>query len=207
MSKVPTQLILSLFRQGLGELLVLHVSPQTVCLGNIVLEKGRVLLKDKGYVAGLKPAQMAPCWEGGILGMVGAAVGQRWESMTFYGLEKCRLPVDLGKTRHGALVAAQNQYGESLIDFVGSVYRGYQLMLDHHFLPVVLLSEVQTRDGQPGLAVSDLRMVPMDLSVIRQLNDVVRKSVEKRLVVDVEDMKVTAEVFDRLFENYLKQKS
>lgn len=207
MSKVPTQLILSLFRQGLGELLVLHVTPQAVCLGNIVLEKGRVLLKDKGYVTGLKPAQLTPCWEGGILGMVGGSAGQRWESMTFYGLDKCSLPVDLGKTRHGALMAAQNQYGENLIDFVGSVYRGYQLMLDHHFLPVVLLSEVQSRDGQPGLAIGDLRMVPMDLSLIRQLNDVVRKSVEKRLVVDVEDMDMSPEAFDKLFENYVKQKN
>lgn len=207
MSKVPTPLILSLFRQGLGELLVVHVSTDSVCVGNIVLEKGRVLLKDKGYVTGLKAAQVAPSWEGGILGMVAGPVGQMWESMTFYGLDKCQLPVDLGKTRHGALVAAQNQYGESLIDFVGSVYRGYQLMLDHHFLPVVLLNEVHTRDGVPGLAVGDMRMVPMDLSVIRRLNDVVRKSVEKRLVLDVEDMKVTAEDFDRLFQAYLPKKA
>jgi hypothetical protein len=205
-SQVPLQTVLSLFRQGLGELLVLHASGQSVVLGNVVLEKGRVLLKDKAYVTGLKPAQVAPCWEGGLLGMVGGPAGQAWESMTFYGLEKCRLPVDLSKTRHGALAAAQNQYGESLIDFVGSVYRGYQLMLDHHFLPVVLLREVHTKDGVPGLGVGDLRMVPMDLSVIRRLNDVVRKSVEKRLVLDVEDLNVAPETFDKLFENYLKKK-
>lgn len=202
---IPTSLVLSLFKQGLGELFVLHVSSSTVCLGNVVLEKGRVLLKDKGHLTGLKPAQLAPCWEGGILGMVADSGGHEWQSMTFYGLERCDLPVDLGKTRHGALVAAQNQYGESLIDFVGSVYRGWQLMLDNHFLPVVLLSEVRTRDGVRGLAVGDLRMVPMELSIIRKLNDVQRQSVEKRLVLDVEDLEVKREVFDELFAHYLKK--
>ena len=204
---IPTGLIVSLFKQGLGELLVLHVTDKSVCLGNVVMEKGRVLLKDKGYLTGLRPAQLAPCWEGGILGMVAESGGHEWQSLTFYGLERCDLPVDLGKTRHGALVAAQNQYGESLIDFVGSVYRSYRLMLDNHFLPVVLLSEVNSKEGAPGLAVGDLRMVPMDLSVIRNLNDVVRKSVEKRLVLDVEDLEVKAEVFDELFGQYLKKQS
>jgi hypothetical protein len=202
---IPTALVLSLFKQGLGELLVLHATGSGVCLGNVVLEKGRVLLKDKGYLGGLAPAQLAPCWEGGLLGMVAESGGHEWQSLTFYGLEKCSLPVDLGKTRHGALVAAQNQYGESLIDFVGSVYRGYRLMLDHHFLPVVLLAEVHARDGARGLAVGDLRMVPMDLSVIRNLNDVVRKSVEKRLVLDVEDAELKPELFNELFGQYLKQ--
>jgi len=196
---------LSLFKQGLGELLVLHVTSSTVCLGNILLEKGRVMLKDSGHLSGLKPTQLTPCWEGGILGMVAESGKHQWQSMTFYGLEKCDLPVDLGKTRHGALSAAENQYGESLIEFVGSVYRGYQLMLDNHFLPVVLLTEARAKDGERGLPVGDLRMVPMDLSVIRRLNDEVRRSVEKRLVVDVEDLDVKAEVFDEMFAQYLKK--
>ena len=204
---IPTELVLSLFKQGLGELLVLHVTSSTVCLGNIMLEKGRVMLKDSGHLTGLKPAQLTPCWEGGILGMVSESGSHQWQSLTFYGLEKCDLPVDLGKTRHGALVAAQNQYGESLIDFIGSVYRGYQLMLDHHFLPVVLLAETRSKDGGRGLPVGDLRMVPMDLSVIRKLNDVVRRSVEKRLVLDVENLEVNAEVFNELFAQYLKKQS
>lgn len=203
---IPTALVLSLFKQGLGELFVLHVTKSTVCLGNIVLEKGRVLLKDSGHLTGLKPAQLSPCWEGGILGMVAESGKHQWQSLTFCGLEKCDLPVDLGKTRHGALVAARNQYGESLIDFVGSVYRGYQLMLDNHFLPMVLLSEARARDGAAGLPVGDLRIVPMDLAVIRKLNDEVRRSVEKRLVLDVEDLEVNAEVFDEMFEQYLKKK-
>ena len=137
--------------------------------------------------------------------MVSDAGGHQWQSLTFLGLERCNLPIDLGKTRHGALGAAQNQYGESLINFEGSVYRSYRLMLDNHFLPVVLLTEVRSKEGARGLAVGDLRMVPMDLSIIRNLNDVVRKSVEKRLVLDVEDLEVKPEVFDELFGQYLKK--
>jgi hypothetical protein len=199
----PTSLILSLFRQGLGELLTLHVTGRAVVLGNVVLEKGRLMLKDKGYLTGFTPAQMEPCLDGGTLGIVTASAGHPWESLTFSGLELCDLPVDLGKTRHGALVAAQNQYGESLISFIGSVYRGYQLMLDNHFLPVVLLTELKTKDGQSGLPISDLRMVPMDIAVIRNLNDLVRKSVEKRLVVDVEDVRMNADEFANLFSTYV----
>lgn len=196
-------LILELFGRGLGELLVLHARKDEVYLGNVVLEKGRLVIKDQGLLPGFKPAQLEPCREEGILGMITVSQNKVWESITFNGLQRCDLPVDLGKTRHGALTAAANQYGESLIDFVGSVYRGYQLMLDHHFLPVVMLWEIRTREGQRGLAVCDLRVVPMDLGIIRKINDVVRKSVEKQLILEVQDLEVVSEEFDRLFPDHV----
>lgn len=196
-------LILELFGKGLGELLILHVRQNDVCLGNIVLEKGRLIIRDQGLLSGFKPAQFEPCAQDGVLGMVTAATGQIWESLTFHGLNHCEVPVDLSRTRHGALTAAQNQDGDSLIEFVGSVYRGYQLMLDHHFLPVVLLREIQSKEGQSGLAVCDLRIVPMDLAVIRKINDVVRKSVERQLTLDVQDVEVISEEFDKLFPGHV----
>jgi hypothetical protein len=198
-----TELITKLYNQGLGELLILHTKQNEVCLGHLIYEKDKLILKDEKLLAEMKPSQLLPCWESGLLGMVCSSEGQTWESLSFYGLEHCDLPVDLGKTRHGALVAAQNQYGESLINFKGSVYRGYQLMLDHHFLPVVLMKIIRSKTGDVGLAVSDLRTVPMSISMIHMLNDIARSSVEKRLTLNVEDSQVSQDEFEKLFGDYL----
>lgn len=194
-----------LYAQGLGELFVLHSKNDKPIMGQLYFEKGKLTLRDQGLVAGMTLNQVKPCWDNGLLGMLCSAKGQEWESMTFYGLEHCDLPQDLGKTRHGALVAAQNQYGESLINFVGSVYRGYQLMMEHHFLPVILMQELRSREGEVGLAVSDLRTVPMSISMIRKLNDIVFKSVEKQLTMEVDDKQVDQDEFERMFGDYLKQ--
>lgn len=193
-----------LYAQGLGELFVLHINNDKPLLGRLYFEKGKLALRDQGMLAGMSVSQMQPCWEGGLLGALTGSKGKEWESMTFHGLEQCDLPVDLGKTRHGALVAAQNQYGESLINFVGSVYRGYQLMMEHHFLPVVLLKETRTKAGEVGLGISDLRAVPMSINMIRNLNDMVRKSIEKRLTMEVNDREVNQEEFEQMFGDYLK---
>lgn len=198
-----TDLITRLYNQGLGELLILHTKQHEVCLGHLAYEKDKLILKDEKLLADMKPSQLLPCWESGLLGMVCSSEGETWESMSFYGLEHCDLPVDLGKTRHGALVAAENQYGERLINFKGSVYRGYQLMLDHHFLPVVLMKVIRSKSGDTGLAVSDLRTVPMSISMIHMLNDIARSSVEKRLTLDVEDSQVSQDEFEKLFGDYL----
>lgn len=196
-------LITPLFKQGLGEVLVLHVTESAALLGFLVYEKGRLVIKDQKFLASIKPSQLTPCWENGVVGMICDSKGHEWQSLTFYGLERCNLKVDLEKTRHGALAAAENQYGDNLLDFVGSIYRGYQLMLDNHFLPVVMLKPIQSVDGVQGLAVCDLRAAPMSLSVIRSVNAYVRKAVEKHLVLEVQDADLTDEQFSKLFENYL----
>lgn len=196
-------LIQPLFKQGLGEVLVLHISESSALLGFLTYEKGKLVIRDQKYLAGIKPSQLTPCWESGTLGMVCDSRGHEWQSLSYYGLEQCDLKADLSKTRHGALSAAENQYGDNLLDFVGSIYRGYQLMLDNHFLPVVMLRPIRAKDGNEGLAVCDLRAAPMPLSVIRAVNADVRKSVEKHLVLEVEDMSMTDEQFNTLFENYL----
>lgn len=198
-------LIKSLFTQGLGELLVLHVMTKTVYLGNIAYEKGRLVIKDKGYLAGVKSTQLLPCWEEGILGALCRSNDMEWESLTFYGRGQCDLPVNLSSTRQGAYMIAQNQYGENLLEFTGSVYRGYQLMLDNHYLPVVLLNRIQTKTGETGLAVGDLRTAPMDLSIIRNVNNAVRESVEKRMLLEVENLEVGSGDFEKLFGKYLPE--
>ncbi|HKK15694.1 MAG TPA: hypothetical protein VJ981_03240 [Gammaproteobacteria bacterium] len=196
-------LIKSLFKQGLGELLVLHVMTKTVYLGHIAYEKGRLVIKDKGYLTGVKSTQLLPCWEEGILGVVCSSEGMEWDSITFCGRGQCNIPVDLSSTRQGAFMMAQNQNGENLLDFVGSVYRGYQLMLDNHYLPVVLLNQINTKSGETGLVVSDLRIAPIDLSIIRNVNNAVRESVERRTLLEVEDLEVGSGDFEKLFGKYL----
>lgn len=195
-----------LYARGLGELYVLHTKKDKPIIGQLYFEKGKLTLRDQGLLEGMTLNQLKPCWDSGLLGMVCSAKGQEWESMTFYGLEHCDLPQDLSKTRHGALVAAQNQYGESLINFVGSIYRGYQLMMEHHFLPVVLLKEIKSREGHVGLAISDLRAVPMSIAMIRKLNDIVYKSVEKQLTMEVDDTVVDEKEFEQMFGDYLHKK-
>lgn len=98
------------------------------------------------------------------------------------------------------------QYGENLVNFTGSVYRGYQLMLDNHYLPVVTLKFIKTKTGESGLAVGDLRAAPIDLSIIRKVNEIVRKSIAKQLLLEVEDVQVNAEKFDEMFEKFLPKK-
>ncbi len=199
-------LISSMFMQGLGEHLMLHKTERNVYLGYILYEKGMFVIKDQELLPGVKPALLYPCWQNGYLGAVCSSKAHEWESLTFYGLEQCELEVDLSSTRHGALIAAENQYGDKLIDFVGSVYRGFQLLLDYHYLPVVLLKHVRTKAGEDGLAVSDLRMVPMEISIIQTINDIVRKSVEKRLTFGVADLQLNPDEFKELFGNYLTDK-
>jgi len=200
-----TNLIRTLIEQGLGDFLVLHTAKGHVYLGNIVFEKGNFVIKDQGLLAGMKvePDLFAPCWENGFLGCIYYTENKEWDTLSFNGLEECKLPVDLSATRGNALALAENQYGDKLCDFVGSAYRGFQLMLDNHFLPVVLLKHVLTRAGESGLAVSDLRMVPMDISIISRLNNVVRNSVEKKLSFAVGDMEMNPDKFNELFGNYL----
>ena len=43
------------------------------------------------------------------------------------------------------LAHLRNQYGDTLMGFVGSVYRGFKLMLDSNLIPIVVLDEVETK--------------------------------------------------------------
>jgi hypothetical protein len=197
-------LLAVLFKYGLGEHLILHIREQESILGNLYYDKGRLLLKDQELLTGFKPEYLKPCWEKGLIGMICSPRNKAWESLSFYGLEKCNLPVDLESTRHGSLTAAQNQYGEKLVDFVGSIYRGFNLMLDNHFLPVILLRQVHAKTGEIGLAVTDLRTAPMPISLIQKIHDLVREQIDMRLSLNVQDTDLAASDFESIFKQYLK---
>jgi len=199
-------IIANLFKYGLGEYPVLHIKDGRSILGRVVFDKGRMLLKDQGLLADFSPELLKPCWERGLIGMICRPQQKEWESLSFYGLEMCDLPVDLESTRHGFLTAAQNQYGEKLIDFVGSIYRGFNLMLDNNFLPVILLQRVNSKSGEIGLGVTDLRTAPMPISLIQEIHDIVREVVDMRLSMDIEDTNLASTDFESIFKQYLVDK-
>jgi hypothetical protein len=198
-----TEVIHALYKQGLGEHLVLHLNKGNVILSNLTYKNGKIAFKYKNYLADFAPEQIKPCWDSGTMGVISNAIGQEWECLTFYGLEYCQLNPDLSTTRHGAMVAAENQYGDKLIDFVGSVYRGFQLMLDNHFIPAILLNPLKTKSGETGLIVTDLRAAPMAISTLQTIHDVVRSSVEDNLAVDIDDADLNTAEFENLFGGFM----
>jgi hypothetical protein len=192
-----------MFMQGLGQLLMMHITGKNLILGYVSYEKGKLMIRDTGLLGNVKPAQLAPCWDYGLLGCLYSTDKFEWNSLTFCGLEQTDIPVELSDTRQGAMFAAENQYGENLINFTGSVYRGYHLMMENHYLPVVILKSIKIKTGESGLAVGDLRAAPINLSIIRRVNDIVRESFEKQLLLEVEDIQVNSEKFDEMFRSFL----
>lgn len=195
-----------LVRQGLSEHLVLQIVNGKACVGHILYDKNRLYLKDTGLVADINPVNLKSCWENGIVGMITPSNKRHWESLTFLGVENCQIPVDLSTTRHGVMEMVKNQYGESLVTFEGSVYRGFKLLLDNHFLPVILLHQIKSKSGIDGLAVADLRIAPMPIKTIRLINDIVSKVVERKLTIEVEEAIMDENNFAKMFGNYLDKK-
>ena len=197
-------LLLDLYRRGLGELMVMHRTEKEVLVGNIVMDKGKLTLKDLGLMRGVSPASVAACWDLGIVGAICNLANEEWESLSFLGVDHCEFEVDLSTTRRGVLMSAVGQYGDKILDFKGSFYRGSKLALEAHLLPVVLLHPIKTSLGVPGLAVADLKMASIPLDTIVRLNDLVNMSVEKKLAMDVMDLDIPDGEFEKLFGSYLK---
>ena len=198
------EVIQKMFEQDLGELLVLHRTDTRVYLGPLLLDKGKITVKDAGLLPDIKVSDLDPCFDNGFIGCVSHSEGQEWDSLTFHGMELCDLPVSLSSTAHSTLASAGNEYGENLTDFLGSVYRGFKLMLDNQFLPALLLRHIQTHTGESGMAVTDLRMMLMEITMIRNLNNVVRETVEKHLTSGVDDVEIQDDQFEELFGDFIK---
>jgi hypothetical protein len=201
---VSKALINQLFNLGLGELLVLHARKSGPLLGQVVQEKGRLTLKDHSMLQGVETAQVGPCYDIGICGAVCFQEGHQWESLTFVGPEHCLLDMDLTATHVGLMRAARNAFNERLIDFTGSVYRGYQLMMDNHILPVVLMKEIPLEGGGTGLAVSNLRIAGISFEVLGAVHSELRDLMERKLSLDVQDVVLNESDFDSLFAQFIE---
>jgi hypothetical protein len=200
---VSAKLLKTLYEAGLGHHLVLHRTSDRVFLGSLKFEKGKMVIRDNGYLENIKPATLDPCFDNGTIGMICKSDQYEWESLTFYGIEKTSIKTDLSKTRNAALVAAENQYGDKLINFTGSIYRGFHLLLENHFLPVILLQAILSKRGEIGLVVADLRTIPMDIKKISTLNDDVMRTIEKYTLLDVNDeLKISDNDFEEMFGKF-----
>lgn len=201
---VPRELLKDLFARGLGDVLILHVSSSKVLLGNVLFEKGKMILKDHGYFDDIKPEQVAPCLESGAIGALCSLGDRDWESLTVLGIDHCYVTADLSATPTNLLGLSRNQYGDTLMDFDGSVYRGFKLMLECNLLPVVVMDVVKTKLGTSALSICDLRLASIPLSTIHTVYDQQQHFVERHLTVSVEDFEVDSDEFNEMFGAYLE---
>jgi len=138
-----------------------------------------------------------------VVGAVCALHGREWSSLSFVGANQCRIPVDLGRTRHDLLRRLVSNEGERVIDFIGSVYRGFKVMLDAHLLPIVLPLAIETDQDATGLAVCDFRFAAAPLEVVLEINSLVRSAVDRRMNVSIENVDLPDDEFRQLFGVYL----
>ena len=197
-------LLKNLCSRGLGDLLILHVSASTVLLGNIVFKKDKMILKDHGFAKGVTPEQVAPCLESGAIGALCSLDDRDVDSLSVLGIDHCHVHGDLSATRTNLLAHSRNQYGDTLMSFEGSVYRGFKLMLDSNLIPVVVLDMVEIKSGNSGLGIYDLRLASVPLSTIHFAYEHQKQFVERHLTVMVEDCDVDPEEFNALFGDYLE---
>jgi len=176
-NKLPLKLFRDLFERGVGELLMIQQTVDRVLLGNLVMDKGALLLRDRGLMKGVSQASVAACWDIGVIGAVCDLKGNEWASLTFLGADHCKIPVDLSSTRNRLLKGITSTAGESVIVFKGSVYRGFQLLLDANLLPLVLPFPIETDEKVIGLAVCDFRFASVSIDIISTVNDLVRTSI------------------------------
>lgn len=199
------QLFSKLFLRGLGELLVLHNIGGQALLGQIIVEKNKAVFKDRGFLRDVTSAQVATSVEFGNLGAVADIGGREWQTLTFLGISRCRIPIDLSATRTGLLRTTRSAQGDSLESFEGSWYRGFQLMLENHFLPVISMIPIPTAyEGATGLAVCDLKLSTLPLLAMQRVHDSIRATIDQYLTVEVEDLAVNSEDFSAMFSTYLK---
>jgi hypothetical protein len=197
------KLLLKLCKYGLGNLYVLHPTKTHVYFGNISFDKGRLSIVDTNLLKSLRADLFEPVAKEGLVGMICRSENQAWESLTFYGLGKCHITPDFSNTRANAIIAAQDQFGETIIDFKGSVYRGLQLLLDHSFLPAIIIHPVKSKDNEFGLAVTDLRTVPLDIKLLIELNDSVVHSIEAYKTLAVDDLDLSESDFHKYFDGFI----
>jgi len=176
----------SLFRHGLSELPVLYTRANGTYLGYMVYEKGHLAFKDIGLFSCAEPNLTD--WNKYTLGMVCYREMLQWKSLSFYGIDYCRLSSNINRDLKISLTEAQNKFGDRLFDFVGSIYRAYKLFLDNEFLPVVLLQQIFSTNHCPGLGIGDLRAAHLPPDVITDAHKLLAQTLERRLTFGLDEL-------------------
>ena len=191
----------SLYRMGLGELYLLHCQGEHCHIGQLVYDKGQLVFRSsKGPLEiGLEALDL----EQGFLGAITEPASGAWQSMSFYGPGRCRRDgISLDERHRALLTETKNEYGDCAFDFVGTFYRGFQLLLDAGLLPVVVFREIQIVDGLTGLAVVDLRSRIKQREVCERITNSIREAVKRCTTFTVEEVFLDQTEFDALFGRF-----
>ena len=199
---IASNLVSELFDAGLGESFVLHAVDGRPFIGQFVLDKGRLTLKDRGLLHDVTAEQLKDCFRQGICGALCHEQGREWESLTFVGPQRCSLGFPMDPVYKDIMAGARNSFGERLLDFTGSIYRGYQLLMDNYFLPVVLLQELEVEGGLTGLAVTNLRAAKVPMDTLGSIHSQLHQVMDLHLTLEVKDVELSANDFDELFGQF-----
>ena len=177
----------SLFGHGLGEYPVLCTRIDNIYLGNMVFEKGHLFFKDRGVLTDADDIPDSHPWLEQLLGMVCYRDTYKWQSLTFYGVDHCRLE-GVESVHQKRLTEIKNQEMDRMSDFIGSVYRAFQTLLDNDFLPVGLLQPIKTHNEEHGICICDLQSAGLTSATKEAVKKLIHIAVDKQLTIKLEDI-------------------
>ena len=179
----------SLFSHGLGEYPVLCQRIDNIYLGNMVFEKGHIFFKDRGVLTGADAIPDNYPWHDQILGMVCFRDSYKWQSLTFYGVDHCQLD-GVDPVHRQRLMEIKNQDMNRMSDFIGSVYRAFQTLLEYNFLPIGLLHQVKTHNDEHGIYICDLQSAGLSEATKETVKELIHNAVDRQLTIKLEDITV-----------------
>lgn len=180
-------IINSLISHGLGEYPVLCKRIDNVYLGNMIFEKGHIFFKDRGVLTDDDDIPDSLPWLEQLLGMVCYRDNYKWQSLTFYGVDHCHLE-HVKSLHRQALTQIKNHDQDRMSDFIGSVYRAFQTLLEHGFLPVGLLHPIKTVNEEHGLCICDLQSAGLSAATKETVKKMIHNAVDRQLTIKLEDI-------------------
>lgn len=200
---LPRRLCCSLVEHGLADLPLLQRDGAQARLVTLRLDEGAVRADDTELLTGIAGVTVGPCWDIGIVGAVCLPPGEECAGPVFLGVDHCRVPVDLSRTRHDLLRVTRSIAGDCPLDYRGSVHAAFGALLDAHLLPVLLPLVIATDLGVAGLAVCDFRFASAPIAVTLRVHERVRQAVDAALGAALEDVELSAVEFADLFGTYV----
>ena len=179
----------SLFSHGLGEYPVLCQRIDNIYLGNMVFEKDRIFFKDRGVLTEADEIPDDYPWFEQLLGMVCFRDTYQWQSLTFYGVDHCQLE-GIEPVHREKLITIKNQDSDRMFDFIGSVYRAFQTLMEHDFLPVGLLQPVKTHNNEHGICICDLQSAGLSTATKEKIKKLIHSAVDRQLTIKLEDITI-----------------
>jgi hypothetical protein len=194
-----------LYKHGLGDLLISHVIKGVPTLCNITYDAGELVLRPNSNIKYDNNVKQTDC-KGELLGVITKADNEEWKGMTFLGLSHCNINIDLDSVYINRIMNIKNQYGDSLIDFKGSIYRAYQLSLDNDILPIISMHALKTKTGKYGLAVNNLSSGGHASNEKTKIYETLNTAIEKKLTYSLDELDLPEDSFADLFGKYTDNK-